>query len=251
MIFYCCVGGRKHAEEDRTYLLHQLHISSQIKQALWCPDNLAWRSKTKSCHSLGRDTHHSVAARLLPSTLAVRTMWRRTREPRTNVHQIISCSHVRPLAVKIILHCCVFLPQRLGCRACSRSPTRSTRACTRPWRGSSRPKGSSDHWGASTSPWWGPDPPTRSTSPATSASSAPWVTSSAAEATATWPTVRAAASRELQPADSHAVPQQPGLGAESPGCFILKPYPVYSGQYKAIVKNTLSRLDTNEDIHGM
>lgn len=49
----------------------------------------------------------------------------------------------------------------------------------------------------------------------------------------------------------HAGPQQPGLGGLSLGCFILKPYPVYSGQNKAISKNTLSHLNTNEDFHGM
>lgn len=46
------------------------------------------------------------------------------------------------------------------------------------------------------------------------------------------------------------VPSGP-RGPTEPGCFILKPYPVYSGWNKAAVQNWLSHLGINEDIHGM
>lgn len=52
----------------------------KYKHALWWSDNLAWCNKTKSCHSLGRDTRHSVKTTLLPSTLTVRAMWQHCRK---------------------------------------------------------------------------------------------------------------------------------------------------------------------------
>lgn len=57
---------REHAEEDWLGLSSESasNLIKKKKHALWCPDNLAWQSKTKSCPCLGRDTHHSV-----------RTMW--------------------------------------------------------------------------------------------------------------------------------------------------------------------------------